>query len=66
MIKRLMTRAKINNELNSYPCSDYLHNALRFIEQGEADVAYDEICYAIIKSGGKLTEHEEEYRRKVC
>lgn len=66
MIKRLMTIAKINNELNSYPCSDYLHNALRFIEQGEADVAYDEICYAIIKSGGKLTESEEEYRKKVC
>ena len=48
------------------PCSDYLHNALRFIEQGNADVAYDEICYAIIKSGGKLTESEEEYRKKVC
>lgn len=65
MFRRLMTRAKINNELNSYPCSDYLHNALRFIAQGEANVAYDEICHAIIRSGGRLTESEEEYRKKV-
>ena len=65
MIRRLITRTKINNELNSYPCSDYLHNALRFIMQGESDVAYDEICHAIIRSGGRLTESEEEYRKKV-
>ena len=65
MLKRLVSRTPINNKINSYPCSDYLHNALRFIEQGNADVAYDEICYAIIKSGGKLTENEEEYRKKV-
>lgn len=65
MIRRLMTTVSFNRELNSYPCSDYLHNALRFIAQGEADVAYDEICHAIIRSGGKLTESEEEYRKKV-
>lgn len=65
MLRRLMTIVNINKELNSYPCSDYLHNALRFIMQGESDVAYDEICHAIIRSGGRLTESEEEYRKKV-
>lgn len=36
-----------NRLLNDYPCSDYLHNALRFLRQGNIDVAYD----VIIRSG---------------
>ena len=56
---------RINNLLNSYPCSDYLHNALRFIADGKPHVAYDEICHAIIRSGGELKLWEQEYRREV-
>ena len=68
MIKRLMRRIenkKTNKLLNDYPCSDFLHNALRFISQGKSDVAYDEICHAIIKCGGELTEREKEFRKRV-
>ena len=50
---------------NDYPCSDYLHNALHFISQGKIDAAYDEICHAIIRSGGKLTEEEQEFRNPM-
>ena len=53
---------KKKNILNEYPCSDYLHNALHFLRQGKVDVAYDEICWAITKSGGELTEEESEFR----
>ena len=52
-----------NKLLNEYPCSDYLHNALRFLRQGKVDVAYDEICHTIIRSGGKLTEEEQEFMK---
>lgn len=47
--------------LNEYPCSDYLHNALRFLMDREIAVAYEEICWAILKSGGLLTEKENDY-----
>ena len=43
---------------NQYPCNIYLQNALRWITEKEYDIAYDEICWAIIKSGGKLTEEQ--------
>ena len=56
---------RTNDELLSrYPCSVYLHNALRFISEGKPQVAYDEICHAIIRSGGSLTEQEERDRHK--
>ena len=54
---------KKKNVLNEYPCSDFLHSALHLLKQGKVDAAYDEICYAIIRSGGKLTEEEQEFRR---
>ena len=44
---------------SDYPCSDYLHNALKFISISEPDVAYEEICHALLRSGDKLS-HEEE------
>lgn len=62
VVKEFQLRRKINKKLNEYPCSDYLHNALHFIIQGEIDVAYDEICNAIITSGGELTGQEKKYR----
>lgn len=61
MIKMLMRKIeneKTNKLLNDYPCSDYLHDALRFLREGNVDAAYDEICWAITKSGGELTEEE--------
>lgn len=49
-----------NQKLSAYPCVNYLHNALRFILENKTDVAYTEICYAIVKSGADLTEMERE------
>jgi hypothetical protein len=50
---------KVNN-LSQYPCINYLHNALRYINDNNIEDAYNEICYAIIKSGDKLSDKEEE------
>jgi len=47
------------NPLAEYPCADYLHNALRLLEEKSYKNAYTEICYAIAKSGGELTQHEK-------
>ena len=54
-----------NNKLNQYPCNVYLQNALRFITEKEYDTAYSEICWAIIKSGGKLTEEQEKIFKDI-
>ena len=48
-----------DNKLNQYPCNVYLQNALRYIVNKEYGTAYTEICWAIIKSGGKLTKEQE-------
>lgn len=50
--------------LKNYPCDTYLHNALRFISMGKKDSVYSEICEAIFKSGGQLTDEEIDYMRK--
>ncbi len=42
-----------------YPCSCFLHNALRFISEGKPDVAYEEICWALMKSGEELCQEEK-------
>lgn len=62
---KLFKNKYINRLLNNYPCSDYLHNALRFIADGKPQVAYDEICNAIIRSGGSLSEDEKQFRDKL-
>ena len=49
----------INQKISTYPCVDLLHNALRFILENKTDVAYTEICDAIMKSGAELTETEK-------
>lgn len=64
-IKKLITEMKRIKSLNDYPCSDLLHNALRFIRKGSPNVAYGEICCAIIRSGGELTEEEREYLKEM-
>ena len=56
----------INQKISTYPCVDFLHNALRFILENKTDVAYTEICYAIMKSGEELTETEKaEFDKKI-
>lgn len=54
-----------DNELNQYPCNVYLRNALQFIEKRKYDEAYSEICWAIIKSGGKLTKEQEKIFKNI-
>lgn len=53
------------NKLNQYPCNVYLQNALRFITEEKYDTAYTEICWAIIKSDGKLTKEQEKIFKKI-
>ena len=56
----------INQKMSTYPCVNYLHNALRFVLENKTDVAYTEICYAIMKSGADLTETEkEEFDKRI-
>ena len=56
----------INQKISTYPCVDFLHNALRFILENKTDVAYTEICYAIMKSGADLIETEkEEFDKRI-
>lgn len=54
-----------DKKLSQYPCNIYLQNALQFIEDGRSDKAYTEICWAIIKSGVKLTEEQEEIFKNI-
>ncbi len=70
---KILTKIKNNNKnkaanskLSTYPCVNFLHNALRFICENKTDVAYTEICYAIMKSGADLTETEKtEFDKKI-
>ena len=57
---------QLNRKLSNYPCDAYLHNALFFITNGKPEVAYDEICWAIMKSGGTLTAEEEKWRCELA
>ena len=52
-------KGKRKNKLAEYPCEDYLHNALRFLANGNTDSAYTEICYAMMKAGAELREEEK-------
>ena len=62
---KLFKNKNINRLLNDYPCADYLHNALRFLADGKWKVAYDEICHAIVRSGGCLSEDEKQFQNKL-
>jgi len=48
----------LKSKLKSYPCEDYLHNALYFLAHQNPAEAYSEICYAMDKAGVKLSENE--------
>ena len=52
-------RKDADAKYSDYPCSDYLHNALYFIQYDKSSVAYEEICHALIRSGDALTENEK-------
>lgn len=56
---RFSKNKKCASAYGNYPCNAYLHNALRFIEQGEYDTAYSEICWALSKAGDELTLREK-------
>lgn len=49
----------MNKVFSKYPCSVYLHNALRFILDNKADIAYEEICRALLKAGDELSIEEK-------
>lgn len=63
IISKILKRK--DNKLNQYPCNVYLQNALRFITEKKYDTAYSEICWAIIKSGAKLTKEQEKIFKKI-
>lgn len=54
-----------DKKLNQYPCNIFLQNALELITVKEYAMAYSEICWAIIKSGGKLTEEQEKIFKNI-
>jgi len=54
-----------DNEFNKYPCNVYLQNALQLIVDRKYDIAFAEICWAIIKSGGKLTKDQKEIFKNI-
>ena len=58
MFKKDKKNEKFNRAIAQYPCYDYLKNALRFLRQGQSDVAYSEICCAIKRAGGELSEED--------
>lgn len=54
-----LKKRRKKNKLSEYPCEDYLHNALRFLANGNTDSAYTEICFAMMKAGAELREEEK-------
>lgn len=61
----MIFKKRKDDGLNKYPCNIYLRNALKAIKEKEYDFAYSEICWAIIKSGGKLTEEQEKHLKEL-
>lgn len=46
----------MGQHLREYPCSEFLYDALYYIKIGDLDAAYEEICWAIMRSGCELRE----------
>ena len=57
-IFRKMKQKSKDRIFSEYPCADFLHNALHFLARNKPEVTYGEICYALLKSGNKLTDEE--------
>lgn len=62
---KLFGKRKHYKTLRSYPCDVFLHNALRYINEGKSNLAYEEICYAITKSGGALSDNERKKLHEI-
>lgn len=60
----LLKKLKSNKKFSQYPCEDYRHNSLRFLQDGANCGAYTEICWALIKSGAELNEEEKKIFEK--
>lgn len=58
-IFRKMKQKSKDRIFSEYPCADFLHNALHFLARNKPEVTYGEICYALLKSGNKLTDEEQ-------
>ena len=65
MIKRKKHKYCSPEKLREYPCDVYLKNALSFISEGDTNSAYTEICWAIMKSGGELTDEQRKIFREL-
>lgn len=63
IINKILKRK--DKKLNQYPCDIYLHNALQFIKDKKYDMAYTEICWAILKSDGTITKEEEKIFKEL-
>lgn len=61
----MILKKRKDDRLNKYSCNIYLQNALKAIVEKEYDFAYSEICWAIIKSGGELTEKQEKTFKRI-
>lgn len=59
----MIFKKKKDNKLNQ--CNIYLQNALQFITKKQYDVAYIEICYAIMENDGKLTKEQDEKLTRI-
>ena len=60
-----MFKKKKDKIYSEYPCSVFLHNALRFITEGKPYIAYEEICWALLRAGGELSNQEKELFEKI-
>lgn len=58
-IFRKMKQKSKDRIFSEYPCADFLHNTLHFLARNKPEVTYGEICYALLKSGNKLTDEEQ-------
>lgn len=56
---RKMKQKSKDRIFSEYPCADFLHNALHFLARNKPEFTYGEICYALLKSGNKLTDEEQ-------
>lgn len=63
IINKILKRK--NKKLSQYPYNIYLHNALQFIKDKKYDMAYTEICWAILKSDGVITKEEEKIFKEL-
>ena len=61
----LFKKKRKDKSYSKYPCSVFLHNALRFIKEGKPEVAYEEICWALVRAGDELSSEEKETFEKI-